>query len=143
MGEKSLSLSQKLALLPASIPDCVLDFLEDFKNDIPFAEPSTIESIKPSYWDKNKVSLKESVQNLRKLGKIESVDGEILARQYPGACICRLQFSNGEDRGIGFIVSQGTGKTGTISIVHFHDGAHDHEAIKEQLIKHYREPTKG
>ena len=30
MTDKTLKLHQMLALLPVSIPDCILDFLEDF-----------------------------------------------------------------------------------------------------------------
>ncbi len=143
MGESSLSLSQKLALLPASIPDCVLDFLEDLKNPKPFEDKVSLASIKPEYWNKNKDEILAAVNEWRSLGEIDTVDGEVLPRQYPGGCICHIRFASREERGVGFIVSQGTGRTGMISVAYFPKEKVDSNAIKEKLIKHYRSPTAG
>ena len=134
---RGLTLNQKLALLPALIPDCVLDFLEDFNSLDPLASDKTKQSLKSEYFDKQKEIITKHLVQMRELGSLDAVEGKPLPRQYPGAFMVKLTFERGV-RGAGFVVTQGTALTGQINTIVFQDDGYSEDYLKERLTAHYR-----
>ena len=134
---RGLTLNQKLSLLPAMIPDCILDFLEDFNTQDPLANPKTKLSLKMDYFDKQKDTITRNLVQMRELGELGAVEGKPLPRQYPGAFMVKLTFERGV-RGLGFVVTQGTAATGQINSIVFQDDGYSEDYLKERLTSHYR-----
>ena len=138
MPKTELSLLQKLALLPSSVPDCLLDFFEDFQNVNALKEDErAINSLNKTYLERKGEDLRQQLNNMRQYGKLISVESSSLPRNYPGGFVCRLEFERAV-RGLGFIVSQGTGSSGSIRIVHVGDGEYSADDLKEKLTAFYR-----
>lgn len=135
--KKGLTLNQKLALMPASIPDCILDFLEDFNSSDPLASQKTLQVLKPDFFQKNETELRRQFTQMRELGDVEEVTGNTLSRQYPGGFMVKLAFERGV-RGLGFIVSQGTGVTGVISVILVQEDGYSEDYLKERLTSFYK-----
>lgn len=135
--KRGLSLNQKLTLLPASIPDCVLDFLEDFNTADPLSHVKTVKSVKPDYFEKNVNSLRKHLVLMRELGELTEVEGKTLPRQYPGGFMIKLTFERGV-RGLGFIVAQGTATTGLISVIVVQDDGFSEDFLRERLAAFYK-----
>lgn len=135
--KRGLTLNQKLSLLPASIPDCVLDFLEDFNNADPLTTPKTQKAVKREYLEKNHASLRKHFLQMRELGELTEVEGRGLPRQYPGGFMIKLTFERGV-RGLGFIVAQGTAYTGLIGVIVVQDDGFSEDYLKERLATFYK-----
>ena len=135
--KRGLSLNQKVTLLPASIPDCVLDFLEDFNSADPLSLPKTIKAVKEDYLIKNSAGLRKHFVQMRELGELTEVEGKTLPRQYPGGFSIKLTFERGV-RGLGFIVAQGTAYTGVISVIVVQDDGFSEDFLKERLSAFYK-----
>ena len=73
------------------------------------------------------------------LGNIDEIEAKPLPSRYPGGTVCKVIFSSGAVRGLGFIVAQGTGKSGAIKVMHFFESGFNEDEIREKLISHYRD----
>jgi hypothetical protein len=72
MADRSLSLLQQLALLPDHVPDCIVDFLEDFVNtESSLTKPETLALLDPSLAATAASSLKPELDAQRAgMGKV-------------------------------------------------------------------------
>lgn len=138
MTKRGLSLNQKLALLPATIPDCILDFLQDFNHAEPLvAAPEAIASLKSEYLAKNRDALITALKAMRDLGELQEIEALPLPKQFPGGFVTKLVFSRGV-RGLGFIVLQGTARTGQIAVIVVEDDGFSADFLREKLATHYK-----
>lgn len=136
--KRGLTLAQKIALLPASIPDCVLDLLEDFAQpEVLAAKSKGVAAFKPDYYEKNRTQLENSLRAFRELGAVTQVEAGPLQRQYPGAFIVKLIFERGV-RGLGFVVLQGTARTGVIAALVVQDDGFSEDFLKEKVVAYYK-----
>lgn len=131
MADKILKLHQMLALQPVSIPDCVLDFLEDFGDANSLQRASVRTSLEPAYLQKDEVQLKTQLEALRKdLGAITNVQSEAIGKEFPGAYMCKIIFEKGT-RGVGFSVRL---KENMIAKVVFSADDYRPEDLKKALL---------
>lgn len=137
MGEKRLSFNQKLALLPATVPDCVLDFLEDFNFPEPLQNKKSLESIRADFLKSGKQKLETDLRAVRNQGEIREVSVKFLPRRYSGAMLVLLAFEKGKVI-IGCIVSQGTGKTGQLSVIVVGELGSTEDAMQQKLMGFYK-----
>jgi hypothetical protein len=119
------------------IPDCVLDFLEDFNSLAPLAEEKAKKSLKKDFFDKQKEIIIKNLVKMRELGALDAVEGKPLPRQYPGAFMVKLTFERGV-RGLGFVVTQGTALTGQINSIVFQEDGFSEDYLKERLTSQYK-----
>src|SRR4051812_6315251 len=104
-GEKSLSFSQQLALLPVAIPDCVADFLEDFTQGVPLQTETIRNAFDPEYLLQNGEALRTKLGELRNgAGKVNGVSVEPAGKDIPNAYLIKLVFETAGEKGIGIIV---------------------------------------
>jgi hypothetical protein len=130
VAEKQLSLNQQIALLPAAIPDSLLDFLEDFLYVTPLQTETSRASFDPEYLKAEEAKLQETLLQLRKdLGALLKISVEAGGRETPGAYLMRLGFEKGE-KGIGAFTRL---KERTILKLVFQEGAYDEEGLKGLL----------
>lgn len=129
MAEKQLTINQQLALLPATIPDSILDFLQDFQFSTVLQDESVIASFDPEYFRGAADKLRVEIDELRKSGKLMKLQVEACGRDIPGAFIAKLQFESG-DRGLGIITKL---KERTILKVIVQNAEYSEEKIKEIL----------
>lgn len=130
MADKILNLNQQIALLPAAIPDAVLDFLEDFQ----FASVNSTETARNAYdaeyLMKQGEALKKDLEGLRaEMGKLVQVHVDQAGREIPGGFLLKLEFEKGP-RGVGLLIKM---KERTIFRVLLQQGAYDEAALKELL----------
>lgn len=131
MAEKQLKLNQQIALLPATIPDSILDFLEDLPSANNFATESSVASLDPEYLKNEGENLKAQIAALKNdLGSLLSVAVEQAGRDSPGAYFVKLGFEKGEKGLIAFTRL----KERTIFRLLFQEGAYSEEGLK-QLLK--------
>lgn len=129
--EKHLKLNQQIALLPATIPDSILDFLEDFSSAKNFATENSVASLDPEYLKAEGESLKTQIAALKtELGALQGVAVEQAGRDSPGAYLIKLGFEKGEKGMIAFTRL----KERTIFRLLFQEGAYSEEGLK-QLLK--------
>lgn len=130
MADRILNLNQQIALLPAAIPDTVLDFLEDFQ----FATVNSTETARnaydPDYLKNHGDALVKSLEGLRaSMGKLVQIQVDQAGRDVPGGFVLRLRFEKGE-RGIGLLTKM---KERTILRVLIQDGDYNEAALKDLL----------
>jgi hypothetical protein len=137
MADRILSLNQQIALLPAAIPDTVLDFLEDFGFTSALTTDSGRNAYDPEYLKTDGEALKKELDGLKTdLGKLSQIGVEQAGREIPGGFLLKLTFEKGE-RGVGLLTKL---KERTILRVLVHPGDYDEAAVKE-LLKN--PPTRG
>jgi hypothetical protein len=137
MADRILTLNQQIALLPATIPDTVLDFLEDFGFTTPLITESGRNAYDPDYLKAEGEILKKELETLKSsMGKLSQIGVEQAGREIPGGFLLKLTFENGV-RGVGLLTKL---KERTILRVLLQTGDYDEAAVKE-LLKN--PPTRG
>lgn len=137
MADRILSLNQQIALLPAAIPDTVLDFLEDFGFSSTLTTETGRNAFDADYLKADGEALKTELERLKtEMGKLSQLGVEQAGREIPGGFLLKLTFEKGE-RGIGLLTKL---KERTILRVLVQPGAYDEAALKE-LLKN--PPTRG
>ncbi len=130
-GEKSLSFNQQLALLPVAIPDCVVDFLEDFSQGVPLQTEAVRNAFDPEYLLQNGEALRTKLDELRKNGgKVTGVAVEPAGKEIPNAYMVKLVFETAGEKGLGVIVRA---KERTVFRVVFGQAAYSDEELKGLL----------
>ena len=130
MAEKILKLHQMLALQPVAVPDCVLDFLEDFGDANILQRAGVRTSLEPVYLQQSEAALKTELEKIRKdMGAITGVSAEAIGKELPGAYTCKIVFEKGP-RGLGFNVKL---KENIISKVVFGAGDFNADELKKAL----------
>ncbi len=130
MAEKVLSLQQQIALLPAAIPDSILDFLEDFQYPTPLQTETMQSAFDPEYLKANADAIKAELEKIRtELGKLVSLNVDQLGRDVPGGFALKLGFEKGV-KGIGLLTRM---KERTILRVIFQAGEFNDVTLKELL----------
>ena len=137
MADRILSLNQQIALLPAAIPDTVLDFLEDFALSTALSTESGLNAFDADYLKGHGEALKGELERLKlEMGELSQLSVDQAGRDIPGGFLLKLTFEKGE-RGIGLLTKL---KERTILRMLVQGGAYDDGALKE-LLKN--PPTPG
>lgn len=130
MAEKQLTLNQQLALMPAVIPDSIIDFMQDFNYSAVLHNETTLASIDPEYFKNSGDKLKQEIESFRNdAGKIQKVQIDACGRDIPGAFIAKLTTEKGL-RGLGFLTKL---KERTILRLLVQVGEFSEEKLKEML----------
>ncbi len=130
MPDKQLTLSQQLALLPATIPDSILDFLEDFNYGTPLQTESCRAAFDPEYLKVQEDSIKADLEKWRaEFGKLQQVQVDPASREIPGGFLLKLTFEKAV-RGMGVLTRL---KERTILKVIFTEGEYNEASLREIL----------
>ena len=128
MAEKRLTISQQIALLPATIPDSILDFIDDFKSGRPLESETAQLSFDPEYLEKQGTELAKQIEALKmEFGSLVEINVEQGGRDVLGGYTIKAKFENGI-RSIGILTKL---KTRTITKVIIRE--YDEEAMKALL----------
>lgn len=130
MTDRILNLNQQIALLPASVPDTVLDFLEDFQ----FATANSTETARsaydPEYLKNYGEALGKELETLKsEMGKLTQLYVEPGGREISGAFLLKLTFEKGV-RGVGVFTRA---KERTILRVLVQPGEYNEQGLKDLL----------
>lgn len=130
MNQRILNLNQQIALLPAAIPDTVLDFLEDFGNPTAMSTELGRNAYDPDYLQAHGDALKAELEKLRgEMGKLQLLQVDQSGREIPGGFLLKLTFEKGI-RGIGLLTKL---KERTILRVLIQPGEYSEPGLKELL----------
>jgi hypothetical protein len=130
MPDKQLTLNQQLALLPAAIPDSIVDFLEDFNYATALQADSCRSAFDPDYLKVAGDALKAGLEKLRsENGPLKQVQVDQAGREVPGGFFLKLSFEKGV-RGLGVITRL---KERTIIKLAFTEGEYDEAKVLEQI----------
>lgn len=104
MADRSLSLMQQLALLPDHVPDCIVDFLEDFVNtESSLTKPETLALLDAGLAASAGTSLKPELDAQRAgMGKVTQLQISPV-NGAPRKFIAKINFS-AVSRGLGFVL---------------------------------------
>lgn len=103
MADRNLSIHQQIALLPAAIPDAILDFLEDFAFGTPLQAENSRNALDPEYLKTHGETLRSELEKLRQeAGKLLVLHVDQGGREIPGAFLLKLTFEKGV-RGVGVL----------------------------------------
>ncbi len=131
MADKALSYNQQLALLPVAIPDCIVDFLEDFSSGVPLQAESVRNAFDPEYFNQQGEALRAALGEFRKeVGKVVGVAVEAAGKELPNAYLCKLTFQQAGEKGMGLIVRA---KERTVFRVVFGPGPYNAEELRALL----------
>lgn len=129
-----MTVRQQLSLLPVSIPDTVIDFLEGFTVENFFKSEGVRSAVDAEYLAANESALVEALKDLGNgVESLLEVNVEICTKEIPGAYIIRLDYES-TSRGIGVLVKM---KEKTIFKIVFQKGEYNVEELKKLL----RNPT--
>jgi len=130
MADRILSLQQQIALLPAAIPDTVLDFLEDFGQSVTLSTEGGREALDPDYLKGHGAALTTELEAMKtEMGALSQLQVDQGGREIPGGFLLKLTFEKGA-RGVGLLTKL---KERTILRVLVQPGAYDEAALKELL----------
>ena len=130
MSDRILNLNQQIALLPAAIPDTVLDFLEDFGLASALSSETARDAYDPEYLKTQAEPLKAELERLKtEMGKLVQVGVDQAGRDIPGGFLIRLTFEKGP-RGVGLLT---TLKERTILRVLVQAGEYSESGLKDLL----------
>ena len=130
MADRTLNLNQQIALLPAAIPDSVLDFLEDFSYPTPLSTEAGRSAYDPDYLKTGAEALVADLTKLRQeMGALKQIQVDQAGREIPGAFLLKLTFEKGV-RGVGLLTKL---KEKTILRALFPAGDYNDAALKELL----------
>ena len=130
MADRILNLNQQIALLPAAIPDTVLDFLEDFNIATALSTETARNAYDPDFLKTQGEALKTELEKLRtEMGKLQLIGVEQAGREIPGAFLIKLSFEKGV-RGVGLLTKL---KERTILRVLVLEGEFSEPALKDLL----------
>lgn len=126
-----LQFIQQLALLPATVPESILDFLEGISVPDVLLHDSFVASISPECFGAGKEAIVQGIKNIKDSfgGNIISVQVEPYGREVPNAYWCKL-VGDVTTRGIGFIMKS---KTGNIIKVEFQNSDFNEDELKKRL----------
>ena len=128
MAEKQLTYSQQLALLPVSIPDAVLDFLEELQLANSLQTEIVREGFDPKYLEDEGEKIRFELDILKKeLGKPLRLNVELGTNDEGGIYYARVDFQNGI-MGVGFATRI---KERTIQKVYFKKGEISEAEVKD------------
>lgn len=130
MAERLLNLHQQIALLPAAIPDSVLDFLEDFSYPTPLSTEPSRNAFDPEYLKTGGETLINELTKLRtEMGALKQIQVDQAGREIPGGFLLKLTFEKGP-RGVGLLTKL---KERTILRLLAPAGEYNEAALKELL----------
>lgn len=130
MANRTLNLHQQIALLPAAIPDTVLDFLEDFGGSSAMSSEAGRSAYDPEYLQASGEALKAELNQLRTdMGKLQLLQVEQSGREIPGGFLLKLTFEKGV-KGVGLLTKL---KERTILRVLVQPGEYNDAGLKELL----------
>ncbi len=130
MAERILNLNQQIALLPAAIPDTVLDFLEDFNHSAALSTEASRNAYDPDFLKTHTEPLKVQLEALRaEMGALKVLHVEAAGREIPGGFLLKLTFEKGL-RGVGLLTKL---KERTILRVLVQAGEYNEPGLKELL----------
>ncbi len=130
MADRVLNLNQQIALLPAAIPDTVLDFLEDFNSAKALQSESSRIAFDPEYLKTHGDALQVELEQIRAAsGSLLQIHVEQAGRDVPGGFMLKLNFEKGV-RGVGLFTKL---KERTILRVIFQAGDYSEQGLKELL----------
>jgi|GEM_PF-7104484 len=130
MAERTLNLNQQIALLPAAIPDTVLDFLEDFNLSTALSTESARNAFDPDYLKTQTAAVSSELEKIRsEMGALKLLQVEQAGREIPGGFLLKLTFEKGV-RGIGLLTKL---KERTILRVLVQPGEYSDVTLKEML----------
>lgn len=130
MADRVLSLNQQIALLPAAIPDTVLDFLEDFGFASSLSTETGRNAFDAEYLKTDGEALKVELEKLKtEMGKLTQIAVDQAGREIPGGFLLKLTFEKGL-RGLGLLTKL---KERSILRVLVQGGTYDEAALKELL----------
>ena len=132
MPEKVLALHQQLALLPATVPDAIVDFLEDlFDLKISLGRQNVRAALMPEYLQANEATLRDAlVANRQGIGSVLAIQVESIGKDMPQGYWCKLQFEKAT-RGLGFVMNLKEGKVqGVVTL----PGEFSEEELKAHLF---------
>ncbi len=103
MVDRTLNLHQQIALLPAAIPDAILDFLEDFAFGNVLQSENSRNALDAEYLKAHGDALKTELEKLRaEMGALKELHVDQGGREIPGAFLLKLTFEKGL-RGMGVL----------------------------------------
>ncbi len=130
MADRILNLNQQIALLPAAIPDTVLDFLEDFNIATALSTEAARNAYDPDFLMTHTDKLKGELEKLRAdMGALKVLHVEQAGREIPGGFLLKLTFEKGL-RGVGLLTKL---KERTILRVLVQPGEYNEPGLKELL----------
>lgn len=130
MAERILNLNQQIALLPAAIPDTVLDFLEDFNLATALSTEAARNAFDPDYLKAHTETVKADLEKIRaEMGALKVLHVEQAGRDIPGGFLLKLTFEKGV-RGVGLLTKL---KERSILRVLMPAGEYSEVTLKEML----------
>lgn len=130
MADRTLNLNQQIALLPAAIPDTVLDFLEDFTYPTPLSTDTSRNAYDPDYLKTSGDQIIGELSKLRQeMGPLKVIQVEQAGREIPGGFLLKLTFEKGV-RGVGLLTKL---KERTLLRILLPAGDYNETALKELL----------
>ena len=133
MADKALSYQQQLALLPVAIPECIIDFLEDFTSGVPLQAEAVRNAFDPEYLAQQGESVRAALGEFRKeVGKPMAVVVEPAGKEIPNAYFCKMNFERAGEKGMALIVRA---KERTIFRVVFGQSGYSVDELKALLQK--------
>ncbi|HEY8279607.1 MAG TPA: hypothetical protein VIH99_08290 [Bdellovibrionota bacterium] len=130
MADRILNLNQQIALLPAAIPDSVLDFLEDFTTAAALQTEASRSAYDQEYLKNQGENLRTGLEGLRaEVGKLLQVQVDQAGREIPGGFLLKLSFERGV-RGVGLLTKL---KERSILRVLFLPGEYAEPALRDLL----------
>lgn len=105
MADRILNINQQIALLPSTIPDSILDFLEDFHLSSALQSETARAAYDPEYLKTGGDQLKKDLEILcMGMGPLREIQVEQVGREIPGGFLIRLTFEYGP-RGVGILTT--------------------------------------
>jgi len=96
MAERSLNVNQQIALLPAFIPDSILDFLENFHLPTALSSEQGRGAYDPEFLKSHGEQLKRDIEALcQGAGAFRELKVDPAGKDIPNGYILRLGFENG------------------------------------------------
>lgn len=126
-----LKLNQQIALLPATVPEFILDFLDGLESEDPLARESVGASMSNECLVQNREKIQEGFKKIRSDlgGKFLGIQVESYGSEVPNGYWCKI---TGETltRGIGFLMKSRTGNIIKIEIL---DSDFNEDELKKRL----------
>jgi hypothetical protein len=132
MVEKRLTINQQLALLPAAVPDSILDFLEDFNYSAALASETVRSAFDPDALAAQQSQWQKALDGLRSDGgSVLQLTVEAAGRDLPGGYLVKMTLEKGE-AGLAILTRV---KERSIQNISVKFGVYDAEALKAWMKK--------
>ena len=130
MADRILNINQQIALLPAFIPDSVLDFLEDFHLATALQSETARSAYDLDYLKNDGDQLKKDLEAVCKgAGPLKEFQVEVIGKDMPNGFLIRLVFEFGV-RGIALLTNV---KERTIRYVYVQPEKYSEPGLRDQL----------